>query len=106
MFSSRRWNVLSDQRGRDGEKKASPVLIDVEFGVADIEAPIENFANDEGYVSGNNRTYYAPEEEIEMINAPISSDSSDSSDSEYVPEEKVIFNNVPVDRPKRRVRRM
>ncbi len=82
------------------EAPAAPVLIEddipaleevVEFGIAIIDAEIDNFANDEGYVSGGNWTYYASEEEIEMINAPVSSDSSDSSDSKSVPEENVIM---------------
>ncbi len=72
--------------GRLKEASAAPVLIEddvpaleevVEFGIAIIDAEIDNFANDEGYVSGGNWTYYASEEEIEMINAPVSSDSSD-----------------------------
>ena len=104
--------------GRLEEAPAAPVLIEndaleeevVGFGVADIGAASDNFTNDEGYVSGSNWTNYAPEEEIEMINAPISSNSSDSSDSEYVPEENVmIINDVPVNhvhRPRRQVRRV
>ncbi len=71
--------------GRLKEASAAPVLIEndvpalevVEFGIANIDAEIDNFASDEGYVSGGNWTYYASEEEIEMINAPVSSDSSD-----------------------------
>ena len=104
--------------GRLEKAPAAPVLIEndaleeevVGFGVADIGAASDNFTNDEGYVSGSNWTNYAPEEEIEMINAPISSNSSDSSDSEYVPEENVmIINDVPVNhvhRPRRQVRRV
>lgn len=88
----------------------APALEDVGFGMADIEAAIDNFTDDEGYVSGDNTwAYYAPEEELEMINAPVSSDSSDSSDSEYVPDENVIINDVPVnhvDRPRRQIRRV
>nr|BDT63258.1 MAG: hypothetical protein [Hemigrapsus takanoi nimavirus] len=76
------------------EAPAAPVLIEDDapameevngIGMADIEAVIDSFADDEGYVSGYNWSFYKPEEEERMIFGNISSDSSDSSDSEYVP---------------------
>lgn len=82
----------------------APALVEIDM--ADIEAgAIDNFNDDEGYDSMDKRTYYTPQEENEMIFASLSSNPSDASDSEYVPGEKVIINDiVHINRPRRQVR--
>ena len=81
------------------EPPAAPVLIDTlalkevdEFGMTDIEAAIDNFADDGRYDSGhNNWTYFAPEEETEIINALFTLILVILFDSEYVPEQNAMM---------------
>ena len=93
------------------EAPAADVLVEdnaPEIGMVDIEAVFDNhenlFAIDEGYESGSIFTYYAPQEEEEMINGELSSSSS-GSDDEYIPEGNVNIDALLVERPRRSRRR-